>query len=123
MNIKLLRLALCMNTATAARYLAARPDHPNGVSETTWVRWENGKKAVPTDVQEHLQGIADRLRGVLLGIAQLGVNLSDYDGDDVPAIAHHDTMPDGMDVVEYHIALATAVWANALNLKVEEKDG
>ena len=118
MNIKLLRMALCMNTATAARYLAARPDHPDGVSETTWVRWERGKKPVPDDVLLHLQQIADRLHDVLMPIAELGVNLHDCN-DVSPMIAHHDSKPDDVDMIEYHIALAVSTWANALKIKVE----
>lgn len=65
MSLKLLRLALHMNTTQAARYLAARPDYPEGVNETTWVRWESGKKEVPSDLLEHLEHIRLRLADCL----------------------------------------------------------
>lgn len=123
MNIKLLRMALCMNTATAARYLAARPDYPDGVSETTWVRWENGKKEIPQDVQNHLQTIADRLNNVLIGIARLGVDITNNGGHCPMTMTYHDSLPADMDVLEYHIGLATTVWANALGINVEQTNG
>lgn len=64
-QLKLLRLSLHLNTEKAAQYLAARPDRPDGVSETTWLRWENGKKEIPDDVMEHLNAIRSELAAYL----------------------------------------------------------
>lgn len=117
MNIKLLRMALCMNTATAARYLAARPDHPDGVSETTWVRWENGKKEIPADVLQHLQPIAEQLQHTLLNIVEINSL-----GENAPVIQYVDPANTD-DMIAHHIDLARAVWANVLHMKVENKNG
>ena len=115
MNIKLLRLALHMNTAQAARYLAARPDHPNGVSETTWNRWENGVKTLPDDMQEHLSKIADNLAYCLDCTCQLP--RADEGG---VGLFYHSIQPENMSYIEYKTQLACAVYAYALGIKVVE---
>lgn len=109
MNIKLLRMALCMNTATAARYLAARPDYPDGVSETTWVRWENGKKAVPSDVLEHLHNVGERLLREIKRIDEMAHNNPNCEIG-YCAEAQND------DLLSYHIQLAGAVYAHTMKL-------
>lgn len=115
MNIKLLRLALHMNTAQAARYLAARPDHPNGVSETTWNRWENGVKTLPDDMQEHLSKIADNLAYCLDCTSQLP-----KEDEGGVGLFYHSTQPENMSYIEYKTQLACAVYAYALGIKVVE---
>lgn len=109
MNIKLLRLALHMNTAQAARYLAARPDHPDGVSETTWVRWENGKREVPADLQQHLQSVCERLLSEIKRIDEIAQNSPNCE------IGYYADAPND-DVLSYHIQLAGAVYAHTIKL-------
>ena len=116
MNIKLLRLALNMSPKEAAIHLAARPDYPNGVSETTWNRWENGVKSLPDDMQEHLSKIADNLAYCLDGTSQL----PRADDEGGAGLFYHSTQPENMSYIEYKTQLACAVYAYALGIKVVE---
>lgn len=123
-HIKLLRLALHMNTSQAARYLAARPDHPAGVAETTWVRWENGKKALPEDMAAHLEAVHRRLYGVLSSLQGFAGSLNGVaESEAVPGIAYIGEPPENGDRLEWHIQLAAAVTAHALLIRTERKDG
>lgn len=122
-HIKLLRLALHMNTSQAARYLAARPDHPDGVAETTWVRWENGKKALPNDMAAHLEAVHQRLYAVLSSLQGFAGSLDVAADDASPAIAYTGEPPADADRIDWHIQLAAAVAAHALYIRTERKDG
>lgn len=116
MNLKLLRMALCMSTETAARVLAARPDHPDGVSETTWKRWEAGKKELPPDMQEHLQKIEQNLQSTLGAVAEMPRQTEGGAG-----IAYHGGRMQSPDLA-YHQQLAAAVWAYAIGVKIKDLD-
>ena len=115
MNLKLLRMAMCMSTETAARVLAARPDHPDGVSETTWKRWESGKKELPPDMREHLEKIEQNLQNTLGAVAEMP---RQADGS---SIAYHGGKMQSPDLA-YHQQLAAAVWAYAIGVKTKDLD-
>lgn len=69
-NLEATRKILLMSAAEAARLLAATPHSPNGVSETTWNRWEKGVKPLPLDVYEQIESILQRRREYLLPLLQ-----------------------------------------------------
>ena len=108
-SLKLLRLSLHMSTVQAARVLAARVTHPEGVSETTWIRWENGKKVIPSDLLNHLEAIRNQLQNALSS----AISSREYarcDTDiNVPTLSNSDVHT----ILAYHIQLAVTVMVYA----------
>lgn len=122
LNIKLLRLSLGMNPATAARYLVANDEYPDGASETTWLRWERGEKPVPLSVMQHLQSVVDKITPIMNAVSQMPKNMP-------TGIAYHKYSPvkngnaHWNDVVNYHIELAIAAYAQLLGITIGAVDG
>lgn len=57
-TLQALRRLLFFTRQEAARWIAAGPDRPDGVSDRAWRQWETGEFAVPADVAHNISALA-----------------------------------------------------------------
>ena len=122
MNLEAIRRILLMTPADAARVLAATEQTPDGVSETTWNRWENGVKDLPADVWERIdEALAKRAEYLLPLLDDLRMELRQGSTISIDWITNTDK--EDMDELEWYLLRSAHAELIALGADSEVKDG
>ena len=122
MNLEAIRRILLMTPADAARVLAATEQTPDGVSETTWNRWENGVKDLPADVWECIdEALAKRAEYLLPLLDDLRMELRQGSTISIDWITNTDK--EDMDELEWYLLRSAHAELIALGADSEVRDG
>lgn len=122
MNLEAIRRILLMTPADAARVLAATEQTPDGVSETTWNRWENGVKDLPADVWERIdEALAKRAEYLLPLLDDLRMELRQGSTISIDWITNTDK--EDMDELEWYLLRSAHAELIALGADSEVRDG
>ena len=122
MNLEAIRRILLMTPADAARVLAATEQTPEGVSETTWNRWENGVKDLPADVWERIdEALAKRAEYLLPLLDDLRMELRQGSTISIDWITNTDK--EDMDELEWYLLRSAHAELIALGADSEVRDG
>jgi hypothetical protein len=58
-TLQALRRLLFLTRQEASQFVAASPEHPQGVSDQEWQQWEEGNQPIPADIAKRIKELVD----------------------------------------------------------------
>ena len=95
------RRLLFLSAVEAARNVARTEQHPDGVSEKSWKRWEAGEARIPEPVAENLRKLVAQRQAVLDSLTD-----------------SYTPITDKRDIVAYRISQSVAAQAAAMGINI-----
>lgn len=90
-DLQALRCLLFFTIEDAAKYIAATPEHPDGVSISEWQAWEKGDQPIPREVIERITELCEWRSDALAATADnIRIQINEKSG-----------MPDSIFVIWY----------------------